>query len=377
MSGRMKNSMYGAAILIAACFSCASPEAKECVVKGEVKGYGDGLLCVMAETLSDYDVDTIEVKNGCFTYRSSLEHPTQLIFLATDNAACDKRGTYSFRLLAGNSNAPIRVKAEVEKKLENAEITGSRVQTELEKINSVEAFRRLRKIQWQRDSLSRTEDTVAYKMKCTEFDGMVNPCLDQLFALDFAPKSTAMVYTLHSYFSFLSVDELEKALQRLAPDIEWSVYLERMQERIRRTRIMALGRIAPEFTLEDVNGQKYHLSDFKGKMVLLDFTASWCHWCKVEIPYIEAVYKEMQGKDFEIVSVYLDKKREDWVKDVEKSHHPWKCLSDVKAWEKGGMAYDYFIGGIPNLIILDRDGRIISKGTRGEETLQFIREHYK
>ena len=64
-----------------------------------------------------------------------------------------------------------------------------------------------------------------------------------------------MVYTLHSYFSFLSVDELENALQRLAPDIEWSVYLERMQERIRRERVMAVGQIAPEFTLEDVNGK--------------------------------------------------------------------------------------------------------------------------
>ena len=67
------------------------------------------------------------------------------------------------------------MKAEVEKKLENAEITGSRVQAEWERINSAEVFRHLKKIQWQRDSLSRTEDSVAYKIKCTEFDGMVKP----------------------------------------------------------------------------------------------------------------------------------------------------------------------------------------------------------
>ena len=135
----MKNCIYGAAIFIAACFSCTSPKAKECVVEGEVKGYGDGFFCVMTETLDDYDVDTVEVKNGHFTYRSSIEHPTQLTFLAIDNAACDKRGTYSFRLLAENANTPIRVKAEVEKKLENAEITGSRVQAEWERINSMAA----------------------------------------------------------------------------------------------------------------------------------------------------------------------------------------------------------------------------------------------
>lgn len=111
----MKNTIYGAAIFIAACFACTSPEAKECVVEGEVKGYGDGFFSVMTETLNDYDVDTVEVKNGRFTYRISLEHPTQLIFLAADNAACDKQNTYAFRLLAENSNTPIQVKAEVEK----------------------------------------------------------------------------------------------------------------------------------------------------------------------------------------------------------------------------------------------------------------------
>ena len=52
----MKNCIYGAVIFIAACFSCTSPKAKECVVEGEVKGYGDGFFCVMTETLDDYDV---------------------------------------------------------------------------------------------------------------------------------------------------------------------------------------------------------------------------------------------------------------------------------------------------------------------------------
>lgn len=92
----MKNCIYGAAIFIAACFSCTSPKAKECVVEGEVKGYGDGFFCVMTETLDDYDVDTVEVKNGHFTYRSSIEHPTQLTFLAIDNAAWRQAGYLLF-----------------------------------------------------------------------------------------------------------------------------------------------------------------------------------------------------------------------------------------------------------------------------------------
>ena len=373
----MKNKFLWAALLVAACFSCASPIAKEYVVEGEVKGYGDGIFYVTTETLDDYTNDTAFVKNDRFTYRSSTDHPVRLLFLTHDNKPCEEKGTYSFLVFAENSHTPIQVKAEVEKRIENAVVTGSEVQKQFEEIEATGVLKRLKQAKWKKDSLLRAKDSVGFKIGSKEFDEVAKEGLEHLFALEFAPRSTAMVYTLYQYFPFLSVDELEQYLQRFDPELETSVYLEKMQERIRRERAMAVGQMAPEFTLEDVDGQKYHLSDFKGKMILLDFTASWCHWCKVEIPYIEAVYQEMQGKDFEVISVYLDKKREDWVKDVGKENHPWKCLSDVMSWSKGGMAYDYYVGGIPCLILLDRDGRIVSKDTRGEETIRVIRENYK
>ena len=358
------------------CFACSKPEAKEFVIEGEIKGYGDGIFYVTSETLDDYANDTAFVKNDHFIYRSSTEHPVQLLFLANDNKACYKHRTYSFQVFVENSSVPVRVKAEVEKRIENAEISGSKVQDEFEKIKASGLLDRLRSAKRRVDSLQRVGDTVAYRERSGEFKQVVRECLDQLFALDFAPHSTAAVYTLYCYFPFLSVDELEKNIQRFAPDVESSVYLQKIQDRIRRERLTAIGQEAPDFHLENIDGNQYRLSDFRGKMVLLDFTASWCHWCKLEIPYIEKVCKEMQGKDFEVISVYLDKKREDWVNDVKKSAHPWKCLSDVMAWKKGGMAYDYYVGGIPALIILDKEGRIVSKDTRGEETIQVIREKY-
>lgn len=91
----MKNCIYGAAILLCLLFMHFT-QSKRCVVEGEVKGYGDGFFCVMTETLDDYDVDTVEVKNGHFTYRSSIEHPTQLTFLAIDNAAWRQAGYLLF-----------------------------------------------------------------------------------------------------------------------------------------------------------------------------------------------------------------------------------------------------------------------------------------
>lgn len=373
----MHNLLFWVALFVIACFSCARPVATEYVVEGEIKGYGNGMFYVISETIDDYGNDTVFVKNDRFTLRSSTAHPVQLLFMATDNEPCNRRGTYGFRVFVENSTTPVYVKAEVEKRIENAVISGSPLQQQLEQIEATGMFKQLVRLQRQRDSLRDANDTVALDEKSRQYDEAVKKSLEQLFAFDFARNSAVVAYVLYQHFPFLSVDKLEKVLQRFDPAMETSVYLEKMQERIRRARLMEIGKQAPEFTLEDVKGNKYHLSDFKGKMLLLDFTASWCHWCKVEIPFIEEVHKEMEGKDFEIISVYLDKKREDWVNDVEKSNHPWKCLSDVMAWKRGGMAYGYFIGGIPALVILDKEGRIVSKGTRGEETIMVIRENYK
>lgn len=374
----MKNVIWN---LIAVCslffYSCTAPVAKEYVIEGEIKGFGDGMMYVFSETIDDNEGDTVFVKNDRFTFRSSSDYPIQLWFTPADNEPCNRRGTYGFCLLVENSSTPVRVNAEVEKRIENAVISNSPVQAEFEKIKATGLIDRIAGAQNQLNLLRRAEDTIALKMKEEEFGRLVDESLDRLFALDFAKKSTAAVFTVYKYFPFLSIDRLEEVLRRFDSSIVPSVYWVKMQERIRRTRVMAIGNKAPDFRLQDIHGKEYTLADFAGKMVLFDFTASWCHWCKVEIPYVEQVYEAMKGKDFEIVSVYLDKKREDWVKDVEKSAHPWKCLSDVKSWNKGGMAYDYNIGGIPHLLIIDKDGKILCSGTRGEETLQEIKKMYR
>lgn len=367
-----KNSVFGAAMFIAACFSCTAPRASEYTIEGEIKGYGDGILFVMSETLDDYKNDTVFVEKDHFTFRSSTPHPVQLLFMATDNEPCNRKGTYSFSVFVENSSKPIWVKADVSQGIENAKIKGSRLQEEYERIMATGMVKRLQRLKWQCDSLKKGNDATALQQKEKDFEALVKASIDQLFGFPFASTSTSAVYTIYRYFPFLTIDRLEKILQRFDAGIEPSVYLEKMLEKIRRVRQTAVGCQAPDFVLEDTCGQKYTLKDFKGKMLLLDFTASWCYWCKMELPFIEKVYEKMKGKDFEIISVYLDKNREDWVKDVEKSQHPWKCLSDVKAWKKGGMAYDYYVGGIPELIIIDREGRILSRGTRGVETMEVI-----
>lgn len=373
----MKNNFIGAAIWIAACFSCTTPASKDYVIEGEIKGFGDGIMYVTSETIDGYNNDTVFVTNDRFTYRSTTEHPIQLWFMPSDNEPCNYWRTYGFFLFVENSHVPIQVNAAVEKRLENAVFLNSPVQSEFEKIKATGIIDSITNFRSQLRQLQQTNDTVTLKIKQEAFEEMVNESIEQLFALDFAKNSVAAVFTIHQYFPFLSIERLETILQRFSPSLEPSVYLEKMQERIRRTRRMAVGNQAPDFKLEDIDGKQYTLSDFAGKMVLIDFTASWCHWCKVEIPFIEQVYEAMKGKDFEIISVYLDKKREDWVKDVKKSNHPWKCLSDIKAWSKGGMAYDYNTGGIPDLLLLDQQGRILCRGTRGEETLKMVRKHYR
>ena len=65
-----------------------------------------------------------------------------------------------------------------------------------------------------------------------------------------------------------------------------------------------------DFTLSDIDGKVYKLSDFRGKYVLIEFSASWCGWCKLEIPYLKTVYENTKGKNFVMFTVNMDEDRE-------------------------------------------------------------------
>lgn len=127
-----------------------------------------------------------------------------------------------------------------------------------------------------------------------------------------------------------------------------------------------VGSIAPEIKLADPDGNEVALSSLRGKVVLIDFWASWCGPCLREAPNLVAAYEKYKDKGFEIFGVSLDAEKEAWVSAIKKFNLTWIHVSDLKYWESMSVAL-YGFDGIPHAVLIDKDGKVIAKNLRGAQ----------
>ncbi|MCB0476862.1 MAG: TlpA family protein disulfide reductase [Crocinitomicaceae bacterium] len=142
-----------------------------------------------------------------------------------------------------------------------------------------------------------------------------------------------------------------------------------------RTKMTAYGAEAPDIVQNDVDGNERKLSDLKGKVVLLDFWASWCGPCRRENPTVVKLYQKYKDKGFTVFSVSLDTDKTRWMGAIKQDGLVWENhVSDLLGW-KNTAAKLYGVGSIPSTFLLDKEGKIIGKNLRGfalEEKLKEI-----
>ena len=126
------------------------------------------------------------------------------------------------------------------------------------------------------------------------------------------------------------------------------------------------GQEAPEINQPSPDGTNIALSSLKGKIVLVDFWASWCGPCIKEMPNVVKAYAKYKDKGFEIYGVSLDAEKERWVNAIKKEGMTWPQVSDLKQWDCQ-PAKQYGVTSIPATFLLDKEGKIIAKNLRGEE----------
>lgn len=159
------------------------------------------------------------------------------------------------------------------------------------------------------------------------------------------------------------MNELDDSLMLAYPD---NRYVKDYKTLITELNKLPPGSLCPEITLNTPDGKSLSLSSLKGKIVLIDFWASWCSPCRKENPELVQLYKKYKGNDFEIFGVSLDENTEAWKNAIEKDGITWPQVSDLKKWESSAVK-EFHIEAIPYSILIDRSGKIVAKGLRSDE----------
>lgn len=334
-------------------------------VQGEVANMKDGRIITMF-TGPDHDLykmDTIIVKDGKFTYKGEVDMPKMIYFYF--DGLHDRLPSYGFQIFMENSK--IKVKTDL-KNLKKAEIKGSKNHSEFERLyQSTDLFDRLEKMSGKISMAMKEQRQADVDSLQKERKKLLDETISYLTADEAYSKSIPAAFIVYNHIGSILQDneKLKATLDLLDDGVKESCYVQFLYHNIKKDAELAIGEKAPDFTLSDRHGKSYKLSDFKGKMVLLDFGASWCHWCKMQKPYLQAAYDKYKDMGLEIIYISLDKDKEAWEADLNKENYPWLALSDLKAWQ-GPITKEYNISGVPHIFLIDRDGTIVENDARGE-----------
>jgi peroxiredoxin len=134
---------------------------------------------------------------------------------------------------------------------------------------------------------------------------------------------------------------------------------------------IAVGQVVPDFTLKDMEGRSVTLSDYRGKVVFLNFWATWCPPCREEMPAMERLNAVFEGKDFVMLAVNTEKDIETVRAFLKQSPHSFTVLLDQQATVQNL----YGVFRFPETFLLDKEGRLVERflGARDWSSVEFMK----
>lgn len=181
--------------------------------------------------------------------------------------------------------------------------------------------------------------------------------------------SRAQLFAMSGGFSAL-VAKKHPAAVKLSKSIieryeaDYPAAVKQIKQQSAGLKSFSVGEEAPTFAGETPDGELIKLESLRGKVVLIDFWASWCGPCRRENPNVVKVYERYKDKGFEILAVSLDSNKDRWLKAIADDKLTWLHVSELKGW-KGDISRTYGVNSIPQTVLLDAEGRILARNLRG------------
>lgn len=355
-------------VLIALISSCSRPSGY--TVEGQIDNY-DGKM-VYLEKLSGQlvQLDSTDISSNGGKFRF------------VGNA--DERGVY--RLNFGNKRAvdlvldntsDIKVKLDATKSMIDYTVEGSDASLKLKEANTI-LFNTYQDINKLQEEFIKNQNSPDIKLISDSLEKrymqLVNNQITELKKLiDSNTDPIVDVYAL-SYFDIAEhFDYIDQAFAEHMDMIGKSTYVKQFHDKYSVYKKLAVGQPAPDIILPDPTGKPVALSSLRGKVVMIDFWASWCGPCRQENPNVVKLFKQYKDKGFTVYGVSLDKTKEEWTKAIMHDGLTWTHVSDLKFWKSAGAA-TYNIQSIPATVLVDRDGKILAKNLRGEALAEFLKK---
>ena len=312
-------------------------------------------------------LDSTEVKNGKFEFTGLTPGPVRGM-LILDHVPSVPKNPFSNKdridLYVDEGNINLYAKDSINR----ASIGGLKVNADFQQYMAlkapVELAMRTASIDaGSKDSLKRANARLNYKAAFMQWKGLqenyIKEHLDSYFSL------IAINYLIDEPADLIKYEPAFKALSQTVRNTPLGISLEGEITGSRNTQI---GKMAPEFTQNDTNDKPVHLSDFKGKYVLIDFWASWCKPCRLENPAVVSAYKKYNSRNFTVLSISLDQSngKQAWLKAIEADGLEWTNVSDLKFWNNA-VAKLYGVKSVPQNYLIDPTGKIIAINLRGDQ----------
>ena len=372
-------------LVISVLLSCGSQAGY--VLKGEFKGAGDGraVLLMSSEGLRVIN-DTVEMKGGKFVFEGEVPDAGWAtvvmepegkeivrMMLALENSRIEMRGDWNN--LGMDENEELAVLG--------MQIIGSKNQDVYEQVEgqykAVEGLPEFKKYAEVAKKVLETpeilEDTTFYWEYKKEFDAWIARVKKEQLKIMAANPSVEMVaYELGYMKDDMTLEQLEQVFGRFDVKVQQSKWGKAIRESIELRQRIEPGRLAPEFTLARRDGSLVSLTDYRGKVVVLDFWASWCRPCRASFPWVREFYEEYCEKGVEIIGVSIDENKVSWEKALDEERLPWPQVIDEIEKGRSRVGGLYHVLAVPMFVVVDKEGKIVVRAHMEKKELSAVVE---
>lgn len=184
------------------------------------------------------------------------------------------------------------------------------------------------------------------------------------------------IFRKANYGSIEDIAQSREQIELFDSQAKATFYYKTMLKELADAEQSVVGAVAPDFSGVNAQGETLKLSDFRGKYVLVDFWSSGCSWCRKETPNIKKTYDEFKDKNFTVLASSLDVDHEAWQQAVEEDGLYWDSIL-MSSEDRNTMSQKYNVKGIPLILLLDPEGRILARNLRGEDIYLSVQKYLK